>query len=471
MLTWKDEIKEESFITPEVIEKLLVEKKNSTDEEFEAVIEKSKKGIRLELDEVSILLNSESKERINRIFETAKSNKERVYGHRVVLFAPLYVGNKCVNNCTYCGFKVDNVDTVRKTLSMDDIQDEIEALEEEGHKRLIMVYGTHPDYNADFIAATVRKVYSVKTGNGEIRRVNINAAPQSVEDFVKIKDAGIGTYQIFQESYHPETYARVHPSGEKSKFKWRLFGLDRAMRAGIDDIGIGALFGLYDWKYEVLGLMQHVIHLEAEFGVGPHTISFPRLTAANGAVVDEKYVVKDNELKRIIAILRLAVPYTGLILTARENAEVRKECMELGVSQIDAGTKIEIKGYSKAKEKQNIKKEQFTIGDTRTLDSTMKEMMLDGFVPSFCTACYRLGRTGEHFMEFSKPGFIHQFCTPNAILTMTEYLEDYASDETKKVGQELLEKELKTAKLSDNVKATLADKIKRVKNGERDLYY
>ena len=471
MLTWKDEVKEESFIKPELLEKLLVEKKNPTEEEFEAVITKAKKGTRLELDEVSVLLNSESQERITKIFETAKAIKERVYGHRVVLFAPLYLGNKCVNNCTYCGFKVENLDTVRKTLTMDEIKEEVEALEDEGHKRLILVYGTHPDYDADFIANTVKKVYSVKKGKGEIRRVNINASPQNIEDFIKIKDAGIGTYQIFQESYHPETYARVHPSGEKSKFKWRLFGLDRAMKAGIDDVGIGALFGLYDWKYEVMGLMQHVIHLEAEFGVGPHTISFPRLNAANGAVKDEKYVVKDDELKRIIAILRLAVPYTGLILTARENAELRKECMELGVSQIDAGTKIELKGYSKAKAEQDLKKEQFKIGDTRSLDETMKEMMRDGFTPSFCTACYRLGRTGEHFMEFSKPGFIHQFCTPNAILTMTEYLEDYASDETKKIGHKLLEKELKTARLSDNVKATVADKIERVKNGERDLYY
>ncbi|MGM0508661.1 MAG: [FeFe] hydrogenase H-cluster radical SAM maturase HydG [Fusobacteriota bacterium] len=471
MKTWKNEIKKESFIKPELLEKLLDEKKKPAQEEFDAVIKKAKKGTRLELEEVAILLNSPGKNRVKKIFETAKDIKERVYGHRVVLFAPLYIGNKCMNNCTYCGFKAENLDTVRKTLTMKEIEEEASALEDEGHKRLIMVYGTHPDYTADFIADTVKKVYEVKKGKGEIRRVNINASPMDVEDYKKVKDAGIGTYQIFQETYHPETYARVHPSGEKSKFKWRLFGLDRAMEAGIDDVGIGALFGLYDWKYEVMGLMQHVIHLEDEFGVGPHTISFPRLNAANGAVRDEKFVVKDDELKRIIAILRLAVPYTGLILTARENAKLRKECMELGVSQIDAGTKIELKGYSKAKEEQDLKKEQFKIGDTRELDETIKELMQDGFTPSFCTACYRLGRTGEHFMEFSKPGFIHKFCTPNAILTMAEYLEDYSSDETKKIGYELIDEELKTARLSDEAKKTLSEKLERVKDGKRDLYY
>lgn len=467
---WQDEIKEESFIQPELLEKILAEKVNASDEEFDAVMNKAYANQRLELEEVAVLLNSEQPERIKRIFDAAKAIKEKVYGHRVVLFAPLYIGNKCTNSCTYCGFKAENTDTVRKTLTMDEIKKEVEVLEEEGHKRLILVYGTHPDYTADFIADTVRKVYETKIGKGEIRRVNINASPMDVEDYKKVLEAGIGTYQIFQETYHPKAYKAAHPRGEKSNFKWRLFGLDRAMKAGIDDVGLGALFGLYKWKYEVMGLMQHVIHLEDTFGVGPHTISFPRLKEANSAVQNPEYIVKDEEFKRIIAILRLAVPYTGLILTARENPDLRKECMDLGVSQIDAGTQIELQGYSKHKEEQDLKKEQFRIGDSRSLDDVMQELMANGFIPSFCTACYRLGRTGEHFMEFSKPGFIHNFCTPNALLTLNEYLEDYASDKTKQVGKDLIAKEIKTINLG-NTKSTIKEKLAAVDAGERDLYY
>ncbi len=467
---WQDEIKEESFIKPEQIQSLLQEKKEISDEEFEAIIEKAYKNQRLELEEVAGLLNSEQEERIQRIFKAAKEIKEQVYGHRVVLFAPLYIGNKCINNCTYCGFKAENSDTLRKTLTLNELAEEVKALEEEGHKRLIMVYGTHPDYTPDFIAETVRKVYETKVGKGEIRRVNINASPMEVKDYKKVKDAGIGTYQIFQETYHPQTYQRVHPSGEKSNFKWRLFGLDRAMKAGLDDVGIGALFGLYDWKYEVMGLMQHVLHLEETFGVGPHTISFPRLKEANQAVINPDYIVDDNDLKRIIAILRLAVPYTGLILTAREDPKLRKECMDLGVSQIDAGTQIELQGYSKHKKDQDLKKEQFKIGDSRSLDEVMQELMSSGFIPSFCTACYRLGRTGEHFMEFSKPGFIHNFCTPNALLTLDEYLEDYASNETKYIGKKLIEKEVKTVNLG-SAKDSINKKLAEVEKGKRDLYY
>lgn len=468
--TWKDEVEEKSFINGELIETLLEKNKNPSDSEFDLVMEKAKKQERLSIDDVSILLNSDQEERVNKIFSLAKDIKERVYGNRVVLFAPLYIGNKCTNSCTYCGFKVTN-DIMRKSLSLDEVKNEVEALVDEGHKRVIMVYGTHPDYPAEYIRDTVKKAYTVKKGKGEIRRVNINASPMDVEDYKIVKEAGIGTYQIFQETYHEETYKKVHPRGEKSNFKWRLFGLSRAMKAGIDDVGIGALFGLYKWKFEVMGLMQHVEHLESNFGVGPHTISFPRLNEATGSKKDPEFIVGDMELKRIIAILRLAVPYTGLILTARENAELRRECMTLGVSQIDAGTQIELQGYSKKKEEQDLSKEQFKIGDTRSLDEVMRELMSSGFTPSFCTACYRLGRTGEHFMEFSKPGFIHHFCTPNAILTLAEYLEDYAGEETKAVGYNLIFEQIEKSELLPEVKETLKLKLEKVKKGERDLYY
>ncbi len=470
-LTWQDEIERESFVNDALIENLLEKSSNPSDSDFENVMEKARKQERLSLEDVSILLNVTDEKRISEMFELAKNIKKRVYGDRVVLFAPLYVGNKCTNSCTYCGFKAENLDTVRKSLDLGELEKEVEALIDEGHKRLIMVYGTHKDYSPEYIAETVKKTYSVKNGNGEIRRVNINASPMDVEDYKIVRDAGIGTYQVFQETYHEKTYKKVHPRGEKSNFKWRLFGLSRAMEAGIDDVGIGALFGLYKWKFEVMGLMQHVEHLETEYGVGPHTISFPRLNEANGAVKDPEYQVGDNELKRIIAILRLAVPYTGLILTARENAALRKECMDLGVSQIDAGTQIELQGYSKKKEDQDLKREQFKIGDSRSLDEVMRELMSNGFTPSFCTACYRLGRTGEHFMEFSKPGFIHNFCTPNAMLTLAEYLKDYASPETKNVGYDLIEKEIENSDISQEVKGTIREKLDRIKNGERDLCY
>jgi len=472
MLTWKDEIEEKSFVDGKATEEMLEATRNPSREEFDRVMGKAAEQKELSLEDVAILLNSESKDRVDEIFNLASSIKKRVYGNRVVLFAPLYLGNKCTNSCTYCGFKVDN-QIGRKTLNMDELSCEVGALVDEGHKRLIMVYGTHPDYTPEYIRDTVKKAYTIKKGNGEIRRVNINASPLSEEEYKIVKEGDIGTYQIFQETYHEQTYKKVHPRGEKSNFKWRLFGLTRAMRAGLDDVGIGALFGLYKWKFEVMGLMQHVKHLESEFGVGPHTISFPRLNEATGAVRDPEYMVGDMELKRIIAILRLAVPYTGLILTARETAELRRECMELGVSQIDAGTQIELQAYSKKKneDEQELDREQFKIGDSRSLDEVMRELMSNGFTPSFCTACYRLGRTGEHFMEFSKPGFIHHYCTPNAVLTLAEYLEDYASDETKRVGYDLILSEIESSNLTDNVKSTLKEKLDRVRSGGRDLYY
>ena len=472
METWKDEVLEQSFVNIDLIEKLISNENMPSDEEFNKVMEKAELGKdTLTLEEVAVLLNSSQKERVERIFETAKEIKERVYGHRVVLFAPLYLGNKCMNLCTYCGFKATNTEIDRLTLDLDQIDAEVNTLIGQGHKRLILVYGTHPDYTAEYIAKTVEKTYTVKGENGEIRRVNINAAPMSVEDFKKIGDSGIGTYQIFQETYYEPTYNRVHPKGEKANFKWRLFGLDRAMEAGIDDVGIGALFGLYNWKFEVLGLMSHVRHLEERYGVGPHTISFPRHTEATGIVRHEDYRVKDDELKRIIAILRLAVPYTGLILTARESAKIRRECMDLGVSQIDAGTQIELQGYTKKEKEQDLAREQFTIGDSRSLLEVMQDLMENGFVPSFCTACYRLGRTGEHFMEFSKPGFIHNFCSPNAYLTLAEYLEDYAEEETREPGYKLIKKEVETAPLDERVKKDVIEKLEKIKNGERDLYF
>lgn len=437
------------------------------------ILAKSLRKEPLTVEETAELIAAESPELVEEIFNTARRLKRDVYGNRIVLFAPLYIGNFCINDCKYCAFRRSLRTTVRKTLSPEETQAQVEALEDNGHKRLILVFGEHPDYTPEFIADTVRKVYAVKKGKGEIRRVNINAAPLDHEGYKTVKESGIGTYQIFQETYHHETYAKYHPSQtHKGDYLWRLDGLSRAFESGCDDMGIGALFGLYDWRFEVLGLVTHSIHLQKKYGVGPHTISFPRLRPAHGIEFDKQYFVKDDEFKRLVAILRLAVPYTGLILTARETPELRREVMEFGVSQIDAGTRIELAGYTKDKEaEQELNKEQFEIGDVRSLDEVIYELLSSGYIPSFCTSCYRLGRTGEHFMEYAIPGFIQNFCTPNALLTLAEYLQDYASEKTKAVGLKLINEELDKmgdAKVRDQVK----ERISKIMNtDERDFYF
>lgn len=439
-------------------------------EKVRAIIAKSLNKQRLTMQETAVLLNTTDPGLIGEIKEGARTLKEQVYGNRIVLFAPLYVGNLCTNNCSYCGFRTSNHAQRRTTLSEEELVSEVRMLEDSGQKRLILVYGEHPKYNADFIADSVRTVYKVKKGNGEIRRVNINAAPMDIDGFRTVKEAGIGTYQVFQETYHREAYARVHQGGMKRNYDYRLTALDRAQEAGIDDVGIGALFGLYDWRFEVMGLIRHVNHFESVYNVGPHTISFPRIKKASNVNVDPEYLVSDEEFTRMVAILRLAVPYTGLILTAREPAHIRKEVLKYGVSQIDGGTKIELKAYSGNKPQQDLDAEQFEINDSRTLNEVMDELIDTGYIPSFCTACYRVGRTGEHFMEFSVPGFIKRYCTPNAMLTLAEYLEDYAPADTRAAGYRLIDKQLKEYD-DDRFKSLLSERLERVKTGERDLYF
>lgn len=361
---------------------------------------------------------------------------------------------------------------VRRTLTPTEVREQVLSLEADGHKRLILVFGEHPAYDAQFIADQVRTVYATRNGHGEIRRVNVNAAPMDHAGYRLIKTAGIGTYQVFQETYHHDTYARVHPRRtRKGNYLYRLDALSRAFESGCDDVGIGALFGLYDWRFEVLGLVAHAVHLRTRYGVGPHTISFPRLRPACGVTSSVVSPVSDDDFKRVIAILRLAVPYTGLILTARENADLRRQLLAFGVSQIDAGTRIEIGGYTEAGDAQVMEREQFELGDVRPLDVVMRELLEDGYLPSFCTSCYRLGRTGEHFMEFAIPGFIKRFCTPNALTTMQEYLLDYASAETRAAGEALIQREL--YKLEEGpLKTTLMDRLRQIRETQkRDLYF
>ena len=437
------------------------------------VVAKSLAQEPLTVDETAVLLNTTQPDLIETIFDAARQLKRQVYGNRIVLFAPLYIGNDCVNDCEYCGFRQSNAEAIRRTLNREELVRQVLALERRGQKRLILVFGEHPRYSPEFIAEAVRTVYTVVEGHGEIRRVNINAAPFDHEGFATIKAAGIGTYQIFQETYHHETFARVHPPGtRKSDYLWRLDALDRAWEAGCDDVGIGALFGLYDWRFEVLGLVAHARHLMDKFNCGPHTISFPRLRPASGVTVHEPWTVSDDEFKRLVSILRLSVPYTGMILTAREGAELRREIMSFGVSQIDAGSRIELGGYTEAGDAQQQvrEREQFELGDIRSLDEVIRELLADGYTPSFCTACYRLGRTGEQFMEFAIPGFIEKFCTPNALTTLKEYLVDYASPATRQVGERLIAQQL--SQMADsNEKRVLVERLQRIETtDERDIY-
>lgn len=460
------------FIDDPFLEGLINNTPNNDAAHVRDIVSKSLDLHPLTLEETAVLINANDPDLTEEIFNAARVLKQKVYGNRIVLFAPLYIGSECVNDCGYCGFRRSNADAVRRTLNNPEIQDQVEALLKMGHKRLILVFGEHPIYSPQYIADTVRYVYSLRCGWNNIRRVNINAAPLDRDGFKIVHDAGIGTYQIFQETYHKETYHRYHPvNTPKGDYLFRLDSLSRAFEGGVDDMGIGVLFGLYDWRFEVLSLVCHSLFLQKTYGVGPHTISFPRIREASGINLDPQWLVSDFDFKRLVAILRLSVPYTGMILTARESADVRRELINFGVSQIDAGSRLEIGGYTELCDGQQIiQREQFSLGDMRSLDVVIRELLMDGQIPSFCTSCYRKGRTGERFMEYAVPGFIEKFCTPNALLTLKEYLEDFASPATKAVGDSLIEKELESVnpKMREKVNGDL---LRIEMDNERDNYY
>ena len=423
----------------------------------------------LDAAEVAALCGIATPDLAEELFATARQVKEEIYGRRMVLFAPLYISNVCGNDCTYCAFRSANKALPRTALTMDGIRADVRELVKQGHKRLLMVAGE--GYAAsrggfDYVLDAIRAVYDVTEAHGHIRRLNVNLAPLTVGEFAGLKQAEIGTYQLFQETYHRETYAAVHLSGRKRDFDWRVTAFDRAMQAGIDDVGMGVLFGLHDWRFEILSLMQHIAHLEDVFGVGCHTVSVPRMEPADGSdvSVNPPAPVSDEDFRKIIAILRLAVPYTGIILSTRESAAIRRECYALGVSQISAGSRTNPGGYSAGETAAG----QFQLGDHRPLDEVIAELAAMGFIPSFCTACYRLGRTGQDFMDLAKPGLIKQKCDPNAVTTFQEYLIDYASDAARGAGETAIGCELERmgVKTRRNAEKMLA----HIRAGKRDVY-
>lgn len=467
------EYKADEFIIDSEIKKILNESITlSKDKTYiKSLINKSKELKGLTHKEAAVLLNLEDELLLDELYKTATEIKKNIYGKRIVIFAPLYLSNYCVNNCAYCGYKHCNSNLNRKKLNKQDLIDEIKALESMGHKRLALELG-EDSINAplEYLLESIKTIYSLKFDNGSIRRVNVNIAATTVEDYKKLKEAKIGTYILFQETYHKPTYEKMHPSGPKHDYNWHTTAMHRARMAGIDDIGMGVLYGLYDYKYETIALLMNAEHLEKETGVGPHTISVPRLQPAENVTLENyPYLVNDKNFKKIVAVLRLAVPYTGIILSTREESTFRDEVISVGVSQISAGSCTGVGGYTQ-KAKNSSEQPQFEVGDHRSPMEIMRCLCKSGYIPSYCTACYRKGRTGERFMTLAKSGEIQNVCLPNAILTFKEYLLDYADDETIKLGNETILKNLKDIP-NDFIRTSCEEKLTRIEKGERDLYF
>lgn len=423
----------------------------------------------LDADDIAVLMTISDPELLAELFDTAKKVKEIIYGRRLVIFAPLYISNLCQNECLYCAFRAKNKEVHRRVLNQAEIANEAQMLVNQGHKRVLLVAGeSYPKQGFQYVLDSIATVYNTRIGNGEIRRVNVNVAPLTLDEFKQLKSAEIGTYQLFQETYHPGTYKNVHVSGQKADYDWRITAIDRAMEAGIDDVGIGVLFGLCDWRFELLALMQHIHHLERNFGVGPHTISVPRLEPATGSDISAHppKPVSDIDFRKIVAILRLAVPYTGIIMSTRETPRMRRETFALGVSQISAGSRTNPGGYAEGEDIQD--EAQFSLGDHRSLDDVIEDIANLGYIPSFCTGCYRLGRTGQDFMDMAKPGLIKEHCDPNALSTFLEYLLDYGSEKTRTSGEALITQSLN--EMGTMPKERSVTMLEKVRQGRRDVF-
>ncbi|MEN6578889.1 MAG: [FeFe] hydrogenase H-cluster radical SAM maturase HydG [Phycisphaerales bacterium] len=471
----------QDFIDEPAIERALAANTSCDTGRVRDILAKSLAIETLTPDETACLLHVTDPELLAEMQQAAAAVKTKVYDNRIVTFAPLYLSNLCVNDCVYCGFRCSNRAESRRILSQDEVRREAEVLAGQiGHKRLIVVYGEHPKSGLEYMAETLRTIYDVKVktrcGWGSIRRCNVNAAPMSIEELRILHDAGIGTFQVFQETYHKKTYGRLHPSNTiKGNYRWRLYCMHRAMEAGIDDVGIGPLFGLYDWKFEVMGLLSHAIELEKKFGIGPHTISFPRLEPAHNTPFVQKlqHGVSDDDFKRLVTVIRLAVPYTGMIVTARENAQLRRETLPLGCTQLDASSRIGIGGYSdRPDDRQQDDRQQFILGDTRSLDEVIRELAQAGSITSFCTAGYRCGRTGEKIMGLLRSGKEGRFCKLNAAITFREWLDDFASPETMAAGEQVIAKEIEQVRQRmPEIFELFMGCYEKTRTGQRDLYF
>lgn len=465
-------LKAEEFINhAEILETLKFADEHKDDLAYvDSIIEKAKLRKGLTHREASVLLACDNEEKVKEIYDLAEQIKKDFYGNRIVMFAPLYLSNYCVNGCLYCPYHQKNKHIVRKKLTQEEVAKEVIALQDMGHKRLAIEAGEDPVNNPiEYILDCIKTIYSIKHKNGAIRRVNVNIAATTVENYRKLKEAGIGTYILFQETYHKESYEYLHPTGPKHNYAYHTEAMDRAMEGGIDDVGIGVLFGLDKYRYEFAGLLMHAEHLEAVHGVGPHTISVPRVKRADDIdPTDFDNSLSDEMFCKIAACIRIAVPYTGMIISTRETPKVREEIIRLGVSQISGGSRTSVGGY--CEEERPHDTEQFDVSDNRTLDEVVNWLMTAGYIPSFCTACYREGRTGDRFMSLCKSGQIQNCCHPNALMTLKEFLMDYASEDTRKKGEALIEKEIENIG-GEKVKEIVRERLVKIENGERDFRF
>ena len=466
-------LKAEEFINDEeILESLAFANDNKNNRELiEQILEKAEAMQGISHREAAVLLECDLPDITERIYALAKQIKDRFYGNRIVMFAPLYLSNYCVNGCVYCPYHYKNKHIARKKLTQEEVRKEVIALQDMGHKRLALEAGEDPVNNPiEYILECIDTIYSIKHKNGEIRRVNVNIAATTVENYRKLKDAGIGTYILFQETYHKKTYEELHPTGPKSNYAYHTEAMDRAMEGGIDDVGLGVLFGLNMYRYDFVGFLMHAEHLEAAQGVGPHTISVPRICPADDIDVNEfSNAIPDSIFEKIVALIRIAVPYTGMIISTRESQKVREKVLQLGVSQISGGSRTSVGGYVEP-EPEEENSAQFDISDHRSLDEIVNWLTEMGFIPSFCTACYREGRTGDRFMSLLKSGQISNCCQPNALMTLKEYIMDYASEETKKNAEALIEKEIENV-TNPKVKDIAKERLKMIEEGKRDFRF
>lgn len=465
--------KAEEFIDhQEILDSIAYAQENKSNRELiSGLIERAKDCKGLTHREAALLLECDQPDLIEKMYQVAKEIKQKFYGNRIVMFAPLYLSNYCINGCVYCPYHAKNKHIVRKKLTQEEIEAETIALQDMGHKRLALETGEHPTMNPiEYILDSIKTIYGIHHKNGDIRRVNVNIAATAVENYRKLKEAGIGTYVLFQETYNKAQYEALHPTGPKSDYAYHTEAMDRAMEGGIDDVGCGVLFGLNTYRYDFVGILMHAEHLEATFGVGPHTISVPRICPADDIDTNDfENAISDDIFQKIVAVIRIAAPYTGMIISTRESVASRRKVLELGVSQISGGSRTSVGGYVDP-EPEEENSAQFDVSDTRSLDEVVKWLMELGYIPSFCTACYREGRTGDRFMKLVKSGKIADCCQPNALMTLKEYLMDYASPETREIGEKLIEKELENVK-SDKVREICRRNLEEIEHGKRDFRF